>query len=278
MTNLIDKVVAVIKETSDEIILPRFNALTAAEIKEKTGPGDLVTIADVEAENKLTATLKQLVYGSAVVGEESSSKNPTTINLLSGEAPVWVIDPIDGTKNFTRGNQNFCTMVCLVSHNKPLLAVIFDQLNDRYIAAEEGGGAWLHYLQDISAEKLKVMEPVRLDRMSGYLSLGGFRDRATRDEMRHLAADIFKSYDNLGCSGHEYFRLVTDEKHFNINYRTYPWDHLPGCLIHSEAGGYQASFDGKSYLPTELTKGLIAVPNKLVWEEIRKHFLQSYLT
>ena len=133
-------------------------------------------------------------------------------------------------------------------------------------------------VQDISAEKLKVMEPVRLDRMSGYLSLGGFRDRATRDEMRHLAADIFKSYDNLGCSGHEYFRLVTDQKHFNINYRTYPWDHLPGCLIHSEAGGYQASFDGKSYLPTELTQGLIAVPNKLVWEEIRKHFLQSYLT
>ena len=169
-------------------------------------------------------------------------------------------------------------MVCLVSHSKPLLAVIFDQLNERYIAAEEGGGAWLHYLQDISAEKLKVMEPVRLDRMSGYLSLGGFRDRATRDEMRHLAADIFKSYDNLGCSGHEYFRLVTDEKHFNINYRTYPWDHLPGCLIHSEAGGYQASFDGRRYLPTELTKGLIAVPNKLVWEEIRKHFLQSYLT
>ena len=278
MTNLIDKVVTAIKETSDEVILPRFNALTAAEIEEKSGPGDLVTIADIEAEDKLTCVLEALVDGSAVVGEESTSRNPTIINLLSDEIPVWVIDPIDGTKNFTRGDKNFCTMVCLVSHSKPLLAVIFDQLNERYIAAEEGGGAWLQHLKNTSAEKLKVMEPVRLDCMSGYLSLGGFRDRATRDEMRHLAADIFKSYDNLGCSGHEYFRLVTDEKHFNINYRTYPWDHLPGCLIHSEAGGYQASFDGKSYLPTELTKGLIAVPNKLVWEEIRKHFLQSYLT
>ena len=126
----------------------------------------------------------------------------------------------------------------------------------------EEEGAWLHHLQDISAEKLKVMEPVQLDRMSGYLSLGGFRDRATRDKMRHLATDIFKSYDNLGCSGHEYFRLVTDEKHFNINYRTYPWDHLPGCLIHSEARDIRQVLIIEEYLPTELTKGLIAVPNK----------------
>ena len=278
VTDLMKNVVAVIKETADELILPRFKALTSEQIEEKNGPGDLVTIADIEAEEKLSKAFKQLVIGSQVVGEEITSKKPDTINLLSSEPLVWVIDPVDGTKNFTKGIDLFCTMVCLVRFGTPVLAVIFDPLNDRYIAAEEGSGSWLHQVTSISAEKLKVCEAVDLEQMSGFLSLGGFRDRATRDKMRSLASQIFKGYDNLGCSGHEYVQLVTDDKHFTINYRTFPWDHLPGSLIHSEAGGYQASFDGEKYDPTKLTKGLITAPNELAWKKIRKKFLHSYLS
>ena len=272
-----DNVIAIVKETSEEVILPRFKTLTDSDIKEKSGPGDLVTIADIEAEEKLSKVLKQLVDGSVVIGEESAAKNPNIMNLFSGDAPVWVIDPIDGTKNFTKGSHFFCTMVCLVKRNNPILGLIFDPMADRYIAAEKGGGAWLHYVKGKGPKALKVMEPTILGDMAGYLSLGSFKDRETRDEMRQLAKSVFKNYDNLGCSGHEYINLVTDEKHFAINYRTYPWDHLSGCLIHSEAGGYQARFDGNSYLPLELTKGLIAAPSKATWEEIRKSFLNSYL-
>ena len=278
VTDLMKNVVAVIKETADEIILPRFKALTSEQIKEKSGPGDLVTIADIEAEEKLSKVFKQLVIGSQVVGEEITSKKPDTINLLSSEQLVWVIDPIDGTKNFTKGNHFFCTMVCLLRFGTPVLAVIFDPLNDRYIAAEEGSGSWLHETTSISAEKLKVCEVVELDQMSGFLSLGGFRDRVTRDKMRSSANQIFKSYDNLGCTGHEYVEIVTGNKHFTVNYKTFPWDHLPGSLIHLEAGGYQASFDGGKYDPTKLTRGLITAPNELAWKNIRKKFLHSYLS
>jgi fructose-1,6-bisphosphatase/inositol monophosphatase family enzyme len=271
------QVVAAIQETAAEIVLPRFKALTTEQIKEKSGPGDLVTIADIEAEEKLSKAFKQLVIGSEVVGEEVTSKKPDTIHLLSSAPLVWVIDPIDGTKNFTKGNHLFCIMVCLVRFGTPVLAVIFDPLNDRYIAVEEGSGSWLHKTTNSSAEKLKVAEAVNLDQMSGFLSLGGFRDRPTRDKMRSLGRKVFKSFDNLGCSGHEYVQLVTDDKHFTINYRTYPWDHLPGSLIHSEAGGYQASFDGGKYDPTKLTRGLVTVPNEFVWKEIRQKFLHDYL-
>ena len=277
VTELMEKVVAVIQETAAEIVLPRFKALTTEQIKEKSGPGDLVTIADIEAEEKLSKAFKQLVIGSEVVGEEVTSKKPDTIHLLSSAPLVWVIDPIDGTKNFTKGNHLFCVMVCLVRFGTPVLAVIFDPLNDRYIAAEEGSGSWLHKTTNTSAEKLKVAEAVKLDQMSGFLSLGGFKDRPTRDKMRGLADQVFKSYNNLGCTGHEYLQLVMDDKHFTINYRTFPWDHLPGSLIHSEAGGYQASFYGDKYDPTKLTRGLISVPSELVWKEIQEKFLSSYL-
>ena len=277
VTNLLDDVASVLRETATEIILPRFNALTTEQIQEKSGPGDLVTIADIEAEEKLSDALKRLVPGSQVVGEETTSKNPNTISLLSSEALVWVVDPIDGTKNFTRGSHLFCTMVCLVRSSSPILAVIFDPLTDTYLAAEKGGGAWLHSTIGISAKQLKVEEIIDLNQMSGFLSLGGFKDRPTRDKMRISASKIFKSYDNLGCSGHEYIQIITNKRHFTINYRTFPWDHLPGSLIHSEAGGYQASFDGAKYDPTILTKGLISAPNEISWQKIRESFLGDYL-
>ena len=277
VTDLLENVAAVLRETATEIILPRFNALTAEQIQEKSGPGDLVTVADIEAEDKISNALKQLLPGSQVVGEETTSKNPKTIDLLSSGSLVWVVDPIDGTKNFTRGNHLFCTMVCLVKSSLPILAVIFDPLSDTYLSAEEGSGAWLHNTKGISAKKLRVQDTIDLSQMSGFLSLGGFKDRPTRDKMRILASKLFKSYDNLGCSGHEYIQIITSIRQFAINYRTFPWDHLPGSLIHSEAGGYQASFDGAKYDPTKLTKGLISAPSEIAWKHIRESFLINYL-
>ena len=268
---------AILRETATEIILPRFNALTTEQIKEKSGPGDLVTVADIEAEEKLSNALKQLVPGSHVVGEETTSQNPDTINFLSSDSLVWVVDPIDGTKNFTRGNHLFCIMVCLVRSSSPILAVIFDPLSDTYLSAEEGSGAWLHSTNGVSAKKLKIQESVDLNQMSGFLSLGGFKDRPTRDKMRLSASKLFKRYDNLGCSGHEYIQIITNRRHFTINYRTFPWDHLPGSLIHSEAGGYQANFEGAKYDPTKLTKGLVSAPSEVAWKHIRERFLGKYL-
>ena len=277
MTNLLDNVAMVLRETATEIILPRFNALTTEQIKEKSGPGDLVTVADIEAEEKLSNALKQLIPGSQVVGEEATSRHPDTINFLSNESLVWVVDPIDGTKNFTRGNHLFCTMVCLVRSSSPILAVIFDPLSDTYLSAEEGSGAWLHNANGISAQKLKIQDTVDLNQMSGFLSLGGFKDRPTRDKMRLSASKLFKRYDSLGCSGHEYIQIITNQRHFTINYRTLPWDHLAGSLIHSEAGGYQANFDGAKYDPTKLTKGLVSAPSEVAWKHIQESFLSKYL-
>ena len=225
---------------------------------------------------QISNALKQLLPGSQVVGEETTSKNPKTIDLLSSGSLVWVVDPIDGTKNFTRGNHLFCTMVCLVKSSLPILAVIFDPLSDTYLSAEEGSGAWLHNTKGISAKKLRVRETIDLSQMSGFLSLGGFKNRPTRDKMRILASKLFESYDNLGCSGHEYIQIITSIRQFAINYRTFPWDHLPGSLIHSEAGGYQASFDGAKYDPTKLTNGLISAPSEIAWKHIRESFLSNY--
>jgi fructose-1,6-bisphosphatase/inositol monophosphatase family enzyme len=49
-----------------------------------------------------------------------------------------------------------------------------------------------------------------------------------------------------------------------------PWDHLPGALIHREAGGYSARFDGSAYRPGHLDGGLMIAPDKESWSALRE--------
>src|SRR5262245_54483812 len=114
MTSSIDlnAVDDVIRAVAAEHILPRFRRLATHEIREK-GPGNLVTIADTEAEHALTARFREYLPGSVAVGEEAVATDPLVLDRLSGEAPAWILDPVDGTMNFTRSIPRFAVMVAL---------------------------------------------------------------------------------------------------------------------------------------------------------------------
>src|SRR5689334_12949265 len=94
-----------------EEVLPRWRKLSDGDVVEKNGPNDLVTIADRRAEERLTERLTALLPGSVVVGEEAVSADASVLQRLGGDAPVWVIDPIDGTAAFVRGEDGFATLV-----------------------------------------------------------------------------------------------------------------------------------------------------------------------
>jgi fructose-1,6-bisphosphatase/inositol monophosphatase family enzyme len=108
-----EKVAALLRRAASEIILPRFKNLQKDEIREK-GPGDLVTIADTEAEQMLTPLLRELAPGSSVVGEEAVAADADVLGRLKGADGVWLIDPVDGTHNFAHGNSNFAVIAAYV--------------------------------------------------------------------------------------------------------------------------------------------------------------------
>ena len=87
-----------IAEIAAEEVMPRFEKLEAGDVSEKS-PGDLVTIADVATERRLTPALLDALPGSRVVGEEAAAADPRILDQLAGDDPVWVVDPIDGTAN-----------------------------------------------------------------------------------------------------------------------------------------------------------------------------------
>ncbi|MBV8535357.1 MAG: inositol monophosphatase, partial [Alphaproteobacteria bacterium] len=94
-----EDVALIIRRVAEEQVLTRFRRLADHEIREKA-PGNLVTIADTEAELALTSALMALLPGSLVVGEEAVALDPAVLDQLAGDEPVWIIDPVDGTMNF----------------------------------------------------------------------------------------------------------------------------------------------------------------------------------
>jgi fructose-1,6-bisphosphatase/inositol monophosphatase family enzyme len=74
---------------------------------------------------------------------------------------------------------------------------------------------------------------------------------------------------NFRCAAHEYRLTATGGAHLLIYNRLMPWDHAPGVLLHVEAGGYAARFDGSPYTVRTHDGGLICAPDAAGWEAAR---------
>ena len=75
------------------------------------------------------------------------------------------------------------------------------------------------------------------------------------------------------CSAHEYRLVAAGHYDFLFHSKLMPWDHAAGWLLHREAGGYSARFDGTPYRPTQLDGGLICAPDEGSWHAFRDTLL-----
>ena len=255
----LDAVAGHIAEVAAEEIMPRFGRLAEGDVEEKT-PGDLVTAADKAAELRLAPILRDALPGSLVVGEEATSADQKLLEHLAGEAPVWVIDPVDGTLNFAAGIPIFGVMVGLVRGGEVLAAWIHDPVRNRTMTAEAGGGT------HVDGQKVRVAKPADVKRMSGNLAFHtGDREQAARVARN---ADKPASIISLRCAAADYFNLAEGRTHFALFNRTWPWDHAPGWLLHKEAGGFGQFLDNTPYRPTEVYRRLFLAPNEASWRSL----------
>ncbi len=256
----LDRVSHLIKDVAAAEILPRFDKLAAGEIEEK-GPGDLVTVADKAAELALAPRLSELVPGSVVVGEEAAAADPSILSRLAADAPVWVIDPVDGTANFAAGIPLFGVMIGLIHRGAVVAAWIADPMRQRMAIAEAGAGAAL------DGRPLTVAKPREPEHMSGILTFRtGERDQAAT--VARNAARV-ASHMSLRCVAHEYLLLAEGRLHFAQYNRTFPWDHAPGWLLHKEAGGYARRLDGRAYDPGEIHAPILFAPDEESWHALK---------
>lgn len=248
MDTLDTAIAALMRRVANDIVMPRYQTLAAHEISEKT-PGDLVTIADQESEVALAEGLTALLPEARVVGEEACAADPALLDGL-GEGLAWIIDPIDGTGNFAAGKPPFALMIALVDRGETLGGWIYDPVGDRLCHARQRGGAFING-ERIIARGSGAALPV-----AGISTL--FMDANERATTIARAAGLIDMVDIPRCAGEQYPRIVLGVNDLSVFNRTLPWDHVPGVLFLSEAGGAISRTDGSAYRFWDHGSGLIA--------------------
>jgi fructose-1,6-bisphosphatase/inositol monophosphatase family enzyme len=237
-------------EVADEYILPRFGANPSAQqIEIKTNKNDVATIADREAEQAIRARLEGEYPDALIVGEEATFANPDLLFQLPEAEHGWVIDPVDGTLNFTKESPDFAVMLAETRFGKPVRSWIYQPLHRAMWAAELGAG--------VERDGKLVKAPKAHDR-----ELVG----ATYVPFKREAELPFTCRRSWGSCGIDYPKLILGEVDFLAYRSLYPWDHLPGGLMVTELGGRQAVEDGDDYQAGTVGKRIVTAMNPATWE------------
>ncbi|MEU0686266.1 inositol monophosphatase family protein [Streptomyces uncialis] len=229
-----------VRQAAAAEITPRFRQLATDEIVQKTGPHDLVTIADQLAEKHLTGALTALLPGSVVVGEEAVHADPSTYGALAGDAPVWIVDPVDGTRQFVHGDPGFCTLVALAHRGELLASWTYAPVLGEMAVAVRGGGAFL------DGTRLSAGSPAPGTDLRVAMS---HPDYTTPDQKRALLGLDSEGVAARPCgsAGLEYLAIARGALDAVAFSWESAWDHAAGLLLVAEAGGTHATLDGTPF-------------------------------
>lgn len=257
------QVASLIKAVAKDIILPAFQN-PDLHVQSKTSVHDLQTQADIDSEKALHKGLLEILPQSHVVGEENTYDNPDIMDLLfQDQKPVWVIDPIDGTRNFAQGRKEFAIMIVLAMQGEPLYAWIYDVPGDKLYFAGKGMGCFCN------DQRLEPFDQTGHSNKSSDKILGyAVTSQPAKHALTQLAdlGEYNVDVTSIYCAGHEYMSIIRGERIFSAYGVTYPWDHLPGILMMREMGGVCYDFSGKPFQHTNdiidgRGKGLVSAVN-----------------
>ena len=260
-------IVNILIDVNQKVVLNYFNKLTPKDIDIKSSNDDFVSVADKMSEDYISQKLSNFLDNTKIIGEETAFLDKKNFLSLLNEPLLWVIDPIDGTKNYINGNENFCSMISLVEHSFPIASFIYKPLQRQFIYAFKDIGAYIFDVETKISTKLNL----ELDSFSQIIGSGGTKGipkvfrKSILSNLRSFTKRVF-----IGSAGIETMMLVTNKIQFVFHGRVTPWDHSPLDLIIKEAGGcvYMARFKEEFNIKS---KGpILAATNCKIWDEVRE--------
>ncbi|MCL4868477.1 MAG: 3'(2'),5'-bisphosphate nucleotidase CysQ [Anaerolineae bacterium] len=208
-------------------------------------PDNPVTEADIAADTLLKQRLGELLPEAGWLSEETAD-NPARLEKRF----LWVVDPIDGTKEFVLGIPEFAISVALVENGLPVLAVVLNPATDELFAAASGQGAW------VNGVKVGV---------SGRAVLPGSQVDASRSEIKRGEFEPFQPLVQLRITGSIAYKLArVASGQADATWSRGPkheWDICAGALLVQEAGGVCGDLDDNPFQfnkPWPKVNGIIA--------------------
>ncbi len=243
----LDASIELLRRVGRAEVMPLFRALPEGAIDTKSGPDDLVTVADRAAEAAIADGIARILPDAAIVGEEATAADPGILDRIGRDGTCVIVDPIDGTSNYARGLATFGMILAVTVDGTTRAGVLYDPVMDDWVVATLGGGAW--YVRPGAApRRLRASPACPVEGASGYMSIAAFP--------AGFAAALASAWpdagriDNLRCSCHEWRMLALGQTDFLIAGALKPWDHAAGVLVAQEAGAHVSLSGGGSYAPT----------------------------
>lgn len=225
--------VRVIAQMAGEVILPYFSQSVAFDNKEDGSP---VTLADKAADAFICAGLKNLTPDIPILSEETLV--PVSLEERLSWHRLWLVDPLDGTRQFIRGDAGFSVNIALVEHNTAVLGVVYSPVERVGYAAVRGMGAWRW--DDNGSYPIRVVpvqDPVRV--ITGFsatkrgIMTQTFLASLPDYQLIELGSAIKICKVAEGCADvYPRFGLTSE------------WDTAAAQLVLEEAGGALVNLDG----------------------------------
>lgn len=214
------------------------------------GDNSPVTIADIEAEKLIRKIITQNFPDHGIIGEELQNTNPKS-------KYQWVIDPIDGTKQFVRGIPIWTTYVAVLENGKPIIGVSYASASNELIFAQKNKGTFLN------SKKVHVSKTSNIK--EAYLSfsaLNHFQEKNKLSGFLDLCNTVHshRGYgDSLG-----YHLLVKGQIDIMLEAQDKIWDVAAPAILVEEAGGKFTDFTGKF----SITSGVAVATNGILHEKV----------
>lgn len=190
-------------------------------VEEKTGKSDLVTNVDKETEAFFIKKIRDHYPDDQILGEEGLGDQVTDFR-----GRVWIIDPIDGTLNFVKQQENFCTMLAVYEEGIGQLGFIYEVMKDELLWGGRGVGV---YLNDQEITEIPDI-PLGVGIMS--INTMMFLKNQFRTQEFAMAALAVRM---TGCAGLGFKDLLTGKQNAYIS-QLQPWDYAPAKVLADQLG------------------------------------------
>ena len=212
-----------------EIIRSRFH--TQKEVTSK-GRANVVTDVDLLAEKGAISLFRQEYPAFGILAEESEP-------VATSSGCTWILDPLDGSKNYSSGIPHFAVALALTMGDEVLLGVTYDPMKDELFSAEKGKGAYLNGNPISVSSKQEISEC-----LIGFDM--GYSDKAAAEALE-LIRGLWPGMQTIRVMGSAALGLAyaaCGRIDLYFHHHLSPWDLASGILLVSEAGGCVVNKDG----------------------------------
>ena len=239
-------VAAAAARKAGEILKAHFREERQVQYK---GRANIVTDVDLRVEDSLKSLLQSEYPDHSILSEESEP--------ISGDSGyAWILDPLDGTNNYSFGIPFFSTVIALTKGEDVMLGIVYDPLRDELFSAQKGKGALLNN-HPISVSKKTTVQDSLIGLDLGYVDEKGKR---VLDFITSLWPNMY-AFRIMGSAalGMAYAACGRLDLYFHL--LIYPWELACGQLLVTEAGGVMTDWEGR---PLTIGESSIIASNKAV--------------